>query len=111
MTEQNHVSIVELGQSERRLRQGHADPQPPPRPGLRAALAGVNVSPQLAAAARSIVYIVLVALIDCAIIFLTNTPPPWLVAYTVVIIGALRLIEGVVDSALKPDQNMTEPRS
>lgn len=104
MTELNHT-IVELGMAARRLRQGHADPAPPLRPGITAAVVGLNVSPTLTAALRAVAYIVLTLACDMAILYFTQTPPAALALYSALIIGALRALEGVADATLKPGMN------
>ncbi len=111
--ELEHLGIVELGMTARRLRMGSASGGDAPPvsdggaasaaggSGLRAALAGVNASPQLTAALRAIVYIVLIAACNAAILYLTNAAPAWLALYNAVLIGALRAIEGIIDALAK----------
>ncbi len=112
--ELEHLGIVELGMTARRLRMGSASQPEPGKPGggaasvsggsasgVRAALAGVNASPQLTAALRAIVYIVLIAACNAAILYLTNAAPAWLALYNAVLIGALRAIEGIIDALAK----------
>jgi hypothetical protein len=98
-----HLEIAELGMAARRLRQGRPAASRTGRPGLRATLLGADVSPQLTAAARAIVYVVLIAACNVAILYLTATPPQWLALYDPILIGALRQIEGVIDALAKGD--------
>lgn len=74
---------------------------PPPPPGIFAAFSGIGVSPALAAALRAVAYIVITAVLDAAILKFTQAPPAALALYSTIIIGALRLLEGVADGFFK----------
>jgi hypothetical protein len=102
---QSHQDSISGLQAPAHARVHHRAKKSPP---AAYALMGISISPFYAGIIRAVVYVVLTAGLDLAIVYF-KAPPEGLVIYSATIVGALRVLEGLADQYLKGNASAAAP--
>lgn len=72
-------------------------------------IVGVGHDPLVVSAVRGLAYVAAPMAIDFAIVYVAHSTNPVLLSLAPSLSGLLRVVEGAIDRALKPDQNAVNP--